>query len=244
MNGTFSLHGGLVSSHAAARRRSPKFQPRNTVTRQSVRSAVPRCQTTRRIGSNDRRLQSTFKDWARKRDRVTPARSFLLAGSQHDDVRYRPSLFTLAARPLLASPPGAGLPNRRPAALRRGGGRESQDGPGRRTRVTPASLRPSRCHMSAVSIHVPRSNLVGNRRNPPRMKPERDADLRLVASIRAHWLPEVFVVRPTEGHAKRYHVIAGNRWLCAVSAHSVVQMLADVVTRWEKSTCVPPRGVA
>lgn len=70
--------------------------------------------------------------------------------------------------------------------------------------------------MSAVSIHVPLSNLVGNRRNPRRVKPERDAHRQLVASIRTHGLLEPLVVRPAEGQAKHYQVIAGNRRLAAL----------------------------
>ena len=70
--------------------------------------------------------------------------------------------------------------------------------------------------MSAVSIHVPLSNLVGNRRNPRRVKPERDVHRQLVASIRTHGLLEPLVVRPAEGQAKHYQVIAGNRRLAAL----------------------------
>lgn len=70
--------------------------------------------------------------------------------------------------------------------------------------------------MSAVSIHIPLSNLVGNRRNPRRVKPERDAHRQLVASIRTHGLLEPLVVRPAEGQAKHYQVIAGNRRLAAL----------------------------
>ena len=70
--------------------------------------------------------------------------------------------------------------------------------------------------MSVVSIQVPLSRLVGNRRNPRRVKPEREAHRRLVASIRAHGLLEPLVVRPVEGQAKHYQVIAGNRRLTAL----------------------------
>jgi len=70
--------------------------------------------------------------------------------------------------------------------------------------------------MSEVSIHVPLCKLVGNRRNPRRVKPERDAHRQLVASIRTHGLLEPLVVRPAEGQAKHYQVIAGNRRLAAL----------------------------
>jgi len=64
-------------------------------------------------------------------------------------------------------------------------------------------------------MNVPLSKLVANRSNPRRVKPERDAHRKLVASIRAHGLLEPLVVRPENGH---YRVIAGNRRLEALRA--------------------------
>lgn len=71
--------------------------------------------------------------------------------------------------------------------------------------------------MSAF-VHVPLSKLSASRRNPRRVKPERDAHRRLVASIRAHGLLEPLVVRPDEGEGRdrSYVVIAGNRRLAAL----------------------------
>jgi ParB family chromosome partitioning protein len=58
------------------------------------------------------------------------------------------------------------------------------------------------------------SSLVASRRNPRRVKPEREAHRRLVASIRAHGLLEPLIVRPQDND--RYLVIAGNRRLAAL----------------------------
>lgn len=60
------------------------------------------------------------------------------------------------------------------------------------------------------------SNLVADRQNPRRVKPERDAHRRLVASIRAHGLLEPLLVRPEEGSKHIYRVIAGGRRLAAL----------------------------
>lgn len=65
-----------------------------------------------------------------------------------------------------------------------------------------------------VSISL--SKLVASRKNPRRVKPERDAHRRLVASIRSHDLLCPLVVRPADGDAKSYTVIAGNRRLAAL----------------------------
>jgi len=68
-----------------------------------------------------------------------------------------------------------------------------------------------------MRVSVPLSQLVAGRRNPRRVKPERDAHRRLVASIRAHGLLEPLVVRPVgESAAGGYSVIAGNRRLSAL----------------------------
>ena len=65
-----------------------------------------------------------------------------------------------------------------------------------------------------VQIAVPLSKLVPSKRNPRRVKPERDAHRRMVASIRAHGLLAPLVVRADDdGHFK---VIAGNRRLAAL----------------------------
>lgn len=64
-----------------------------------------------------------------------------------------------------------------------------------------------------MQVNVPLSKLVAARKNPRRVKPEREAHKKLVASIRAHGLLEPLVVRPEDG---RYRVIAGNRRLEAL----------------------------
>jgi len=68
-----------------------------------------------------------------------------------------------------------------------------------------------------MRVTVPLSQLVASRRNPRRVKPEREAHRRLVASIRAHGLLEPLVVRPVgESADKAYSIIAGNRRLVAL----------------------------
>jgi ParB family transcriptional regulator, chromosome partitioning protein len=62
-------------------------------------------------------------------------------------------------------------------------------------------------------MRIPLSKLLASRNNPRRVKPDRDAHERLVASIRAHELLEPLLVRPENGH---YRVIAGNRRLAAL----------------------------
>lgn len=65
-----------------------------------------------------------------------------------------------------------------------------------------------------MNLSIPLSQLVAGRTNPRRVKPQRDAHRRLVASIRAHGLLEPLLVRPLEDD--RYQVIAGNRRLAAL----------------------------
>ena len=65
-----------------------------------------------------------------------------------------------------------------------------------------------------VQISVSLSKLIPSRRNPRRVKPERDAHRRMVASIRAHGLLAPLVVRADEGGT--FKVIAGNRRLAAL----------------------------
>ena len=67
-----------------------------------------------------------------------------------------------------------------------------------------------------VQISVPLSKLAAGRRNPRRVKLERDAHRRLVASIRAHGLLAPLVVQPDDKNAGAYRVIAGNRRLAAL----------------------------
>ena len=67
-----------------------------------------------------------------------------------------------------------------------------------------------------VQISVPLSKLSAGRRNPRRVKLERDAHRRLVASIRAHGLLAPLVVRPDDNTQGGYRVIAGNRRLSAL----------------------------
>jgi len=63
-------------------------------------------------------------------------------------------------------------------------------------------------------MNVPLSKLVASKNNPRRIKPEREAHRRLVASIRAHGLLEPLVVHTIE--EGKYRVIAGNRRLAAL----------------------------
>lgn len=65
-----------------------------------------------------------------------------------------------------------------------------------------------------VQIAVSLSKLVPSKRNPRRVKPERDAHRRMVASIRAHGLLAPLVVRADDGGS--FKVIAGNRRLAAL----------------------------
>ena len=67
-----------------------------------------------------------------------------------------------------------------------------------------------------VQISVAMSKLVPSRRNPRRVKPERDAHRRMVASIRAHGLLAPLVVRADESTSGGFKVIAGNRRLAAL----------------------------
>ena len=67
-----------------------------------------------------------------------------------------------------------------------------------------------------VQISVPLSKLAASRRNPRRVKLERDAHRRLVASIRAHGLLAPLVVQPDDKNPGAYRVIAGNRRLAAL----------------------------
>ncbi|MGD9689516.1 MAG: ParB/RepB/Spo0J family partition protein [Phycisphaerales bacterium] len=64
-------------------------------------------------------------------------------------------------------------------------------------------------------MNVSISKLIAGRQNPRRVKPEREAHRRLVASIRAHGLLEPLLVLP-EGDDGRHRVIAGNRRLAAL----------------------------
>lgn len=67
-----------------------------------------------------------------------------------------------------------------------------------------------------VQVSVPMSKLVPSRRNPRRVKPERDAHRRMVASIRAHGLLAPLVIRADENESGGFKVIAGNRRLSAL----------------------------
>jgi ParB/RepB/Spo0J family partition protein len=70
------------------------------------------------------------------------------------------------------------------------------------------------------AVLIPLSKLVPSRRNPRRVRPERDAHRRLVASIRAHGLLQPLVVRPVTGddggRPGAYRVTAGHRRLAAL----------------------------
>src|ERR1700678_1359444 len=67
-----------------------------------------------------------------------------------------------------------------------------------------------------VQITVSLSKLISSKRNPRRVKPERDAHRRMVASIRAHGLLAPLVVRADDASAGDFKVIAGNRRLAAL----------------------------
>ena len=67
-----------------------------------------------------------------------------------------------------------------------------------------------------VQISVSLSKLIPSKRNPRRVKPERDAHRRMVASIRAHGLLAPLVVRADDGNAGAFKVIAENRRLAAL----------------------------
>src|ERR1700722_9505978 len=68
-----------------------------------------------------------------------------------------------------------------------------------------------------VQISVPLSKLIPNKRNPRRVKPERDAHRQKVASIRAFGLIQPLVVRADDKAAGGYRVIVGNGRLAALS---------------------------
>ena len=67
-----------------------------------------------------------------------------------------------------------------------------------------------------VPITVSLSKLVPSKRNPRRVKPERDAHRQKVATIRAFGLIEPLVVRADEDAPGSYRIIAGNRRLAAL----------------------------
>ncbi len=67
-----------------------------------------------------------------------------------------------------------------------------------------------------VQISVSLSKLISSKRNPRRVKPERDAHRRMVASIRAHGLLAPLVVRADDTSTGDFKVIAGNRRLAAL----------------------------
>ncbi|MGD0904744.1 MAG: ParB/RepB/Spo0J family partition protein [Terracidiphilus sp.] len=69
---------------------------------------------------------------------------------------------------------------------------------------------------SDVQISVSLSKLIASKRNPRRVKPEREAHRRMVASIRAYGLLAPLVVRADDGNGGGFKVIAGNRRLAAL----------------------------
>jgi ParB family chromosome partitioning protein len=69
---------------------------------------------------------------------------------------------------------------------------------------------------SDVQISVSLSKLIPSKRNPRRVKPQREAHRQMVASIRAHGLLAPLVVRADDGNAGDFKVIAGNRRLAAL----------------------------
>ncbi|MDP9174499.1 MAG: ParB/RepB/Spo0J family partition protein [Planctomycetota bacterium] len=67
-----------------------------------------------------------------------------------------------------------------------------------------------------VQISVPLSKLIPNKRNPRRVKPERDAHRQKVASLRAFGLIQPLVVRADDKVTGGYRVIVGNGRLAAL----------------------------
>jgi ParB family chromosome partitioning protein len=68
-----------------------------------------------------------------------------------------------------------------------------------------------------MHVTVPLSRLTAGRRNPRKVRPEREAHRRLVASIRAYGLLEPLIVKPDSGgEGDGYRVIAGKRRLAAL----------------------------
>jgi ParB family chromosome partitioning protein len=63
---------------------------------------------------------------------------------------------------------------------------------------------------------LPLSSLVASRKNPRRVKPDREAHRQLVATIRSFGLLEPLIVRPFPDDAERYALIAGHRRLAAL----------------------------
>jgi ParB family chromosome partitioning protein len=63
----------------------------------------------------------------------------------------------------------------------------------------------------SVQVSVPLSRLVPSRRNPRKVRPNRQSHQCLVALIRAYGLLQPLVVRPLEGQARHYEVVAGHR---------------------------------
>jgi ParB/RepB/Spo0J family partition protein len=65
---------------------------------------------------------------------------------------------------------------------------------------------------------VPLSRLLPSKRNPRKVKPDREAHYRLVALIKSHGLLHPLVVRPSEEKPKHFVVVAGGRRLAALRA--------------------------
>jgi len=70
--------------------------------------------------------------------------------------------------------------------------------------------------MKSGQLSVLLSHLVPSRRNPRRVKTSREADQSLLALIQTYGLWQPLVVRPLEGKARHYEVIAGHRRLHAL----------------------------
>jgi ParB family chromosome partitioning protein len=67
-----------------------------------------------------------------------------------------------------------------------------------------------------TQLTVPLSRLIPSKRDPRRVKPDREAHRRLVALIKSQGLLQPLVVRPSEEKPKHFMVIAGNRRLAAL----------------------------
>src|SRR6476646_8827069 len=67
-----------------------------------------------------------------------------------------------------------------------------------------------------VQLLVPLSQVAPSRRNPRKVKPSGEAHQKLVALIRSQGLLQPLFIRPAEGKAKKFEVVAGDRRLRAL----------------------------
>src|SRR5712664_213921 len=74
----------------------------------------------------------------------------------------------------------------------------------------------SQVQSGLTPLSVPPSHLVPSPRNPRRVKPSRESDQCLLALIQTFGLLQPLIIRPLEGKAKHYEVLAGHRRLHAL----------------------------